>query len=193
MPLELDDVGGTLDPVTLHGSLEPGLVSAQQAGGLGYGRYNVRIHYVRHHGWAQLPTAGEPPQPAKIVRLHAPYSTKVVTWVVEAMRLAGERPTLPHWDNADDSEALIWSEIKVDAPVLQADGQTFFWHVAGEYHYAAVTSAQAYLMGAATAASLMPPEAFGLTEADFDKFFLRSNTSGQKTGYAGMVFDKDLD
>lgn len=175
--------------------IDPGYFSSQQTGGLGYDRYNIRQHYVTHHGLAQLPAGGPVGTPARIVRLVAPYSVKVVTWVLVKRCEVGEKPILPHWDTGDPNEVCIRGEVRVDMPAIDATGASFVWHVAGEYHYASGYAGRSQISGGSSPVITLPPEAFGLNEGDFSKDYLRSVSGGIKDGgsvFGGMVFDSAL-
>lgn len=191
-----DQVGQYIIEVPPSVSEDNGFFSSAQIAGIGYGRYNIRQDYRRLSGLIQLPIAGPLGTPARIVRLNSGSAVKVVTWVVECLRLVGEKPTLPHWDTGDSNEALIYSSIAVDQPAIQPDGQTFFWRVRGEYHLAAWSARQGSFSGGSSPAITLPPESFGLTEGDFSRDFLRSDTSqgsNFKSQFAGMTFDSKLE
>ena len=88
--------------------------------------------------------------PAQQVRLHQPYTVKVVKWLAERFQ---QPPVCPHWDpqvapngqpvyNADGTvrqnlnEFLLWRKgPKILSPVLSPDGQNFVHRVRGTYVY----------------------------------------------------------
>lgn len=191
MPFDTD--GGYISPEDVQITQEPGLLSAQQIAGEGYGRYNVRTHHVARSGWAQLPIAGPPGTGSRAVRLHAPCSSKVITWIVEALLPANVKPTLPHWDTGDPADVLLSAEVMLDAPVIQPTGDVFAWRVMGEYHYAPLAGGLSSLSSAATPTCILSAEAFGLTEANFSRDFLRVAGVSIKGPIAGLAFDKSLE
>lgn len=187
--------GNYVSDITVSSSASPGLLSAAQQDGRAYHHYAIRQHHVTHSGLMQLPTAGPVGTPARIVRVHAPYSIKVVTWVVMVHCLQGEKPVLPHWDTLDPNEVCTLAEVRVDAPAIRSGGEVFLWRASGEYHYASGYAGRSVISGGATPAAVLPPESFGLTEGDFSKEFLRSVGGGVKDGgavFKGLVFDSGL-
>lgn len=174
---------------------DAGFFSSQQANGSGYDRYNIRQHFITHSGLMQLPTAGPVGSPARMVRVHAPYSIKVITWVVYKACEVSEKPTLPHWDTGDPNEVCTIGEVRVDSPTLTADGKTLLWRVSGEYHYASGQAGRSQMSGGSSPAITLPPESFGINEGDFSKDFLRAvsgSIKGGGTAFAGLVFDSAL-
>ena len=186
--------GNYVSEVDASATASPGFLSARQQDGRAYHHFNIRQHFATHSGLMQLPTGGPVGTSARIVRVHAPYSTKVITWVVMAHCLVGEKPILPHWDTLDPNEVYILGEVRVEAPAIRALGEVFLWRVSGEYHYASGYAGRGIMSGGSSAATTLPPESFGLTEGDFSKDFLRSVAGGIKGGsvFNGLVFDSAL-
>ncbi len=168
-----------------------GYFSSQQSSGVGYNRYNIRQYLLSNTGLFQLPTGGPVGSPARIVRLHAPTSSKVITWVVEMDCLIGQKPTLPHWDTGDVNEVFIRGQVTVESPTIRSNGQLFLWRAKGEYHYASALAGRLAVNGGATPAISLPPAAFDLNYGDFSRDFLRAATSGGNA-FNGIVFDDKL-
>lgn len=190
----MPDEGGYIYPTDASVVENVGFWATVQTEGASYNRYNIRQHLVTNYGLMQLPTAGPVGTPARIVRVHAPCSSKVVTWVIERLCEVGEKPVLPHWDTLDSNEVCIMGEVRIDAPVLQMNGSVFLWHVAGEYHYASGYAGRIQASGGTSPAITLPPEAFGINEGDFSKDYIRSVSGSVKGGtvFAGLVFDSAL-
>lgn len=169
----------------------PGYFSQQQLTGFGYNRYNIRQHFLSATGLFQLPTAGPVGTPARIVRLHAPTSMKIITWVVEMECEIGQKPVLPHWDTGDVNEVFVKGEVEVDSPNIRANGQIFHWRAKGEYHYVSALAGREAITGGAAPSISLPPAAFDLNYGDFSRDFLRAATSGLNA-FNGIVFDDKL-
>lgn len=188
MPEYLQDITASVVP-------NNGFFSSEQQDGRAYGRYNIRQHFVTHHGLLQLPTAGPVGSPARMVRVHAPYSIKVITWVVYKLCELGEKPILPHWDTGDTNEVCTIAEVRIDSPTIAENGQAFHWRVHGEYHYASGQAGRSQMSGGSSPAITLPPESFGINEGDFSKDFLRAvggSIKGGGVAFAGLVFDSAL-
>lgn len=168
-----------------------GYFSSQQSIGEGYNRYNIRQHFLSNTGLFQLPTAGPVGTPARIVRLHAPTSIKVITWVVEMDCPVGQKPVLPHWDTGDVNEVFIRGQVVLDSPNIRANGEMFLWRATGEYHYVSALAGREAITGGAAPSISLPPAAFDLNYGDFSRDFLRAATSGLNA-FNGIVFDDKL-
>lgn len=160
--------------------------------GRAYSRYNIRQQVATKSGLYQMPAAGPVGTPARIVRLHAPVSSKIVTWVIERLCLSGEKPLLPHWDTEDANEVCIYAEVRIDSPIIQPGGYLFLWRVAGEYHYVSASAGRTAIGGGATPACIFSPQNFGIGEGDFSKEFIRSISQSQGVAFQGAVFDPGM-
>lgn len=168
-----------------------GYFSSQQSDGRGYNRYNLRQHFASQSGLVQLPTGGPVGSPARIVRLCAPTSFKVITWVVEMDCEIGQRPVLPHWETSDPNEVFIRGEVVLDSPNIRSSGGIFQWRAKGEYHYASALAGRSLVSGGAAPSITLPPGAFNIGPGDFSRDFLASVASGTMA-FGGLVFDDRL-
>lgn len=96
--------------------------------------YDVRTFYQTEYGVAVMPIAATS-GPARPIRVHAPYMTKIIAWEVYRYGTYKERPVLPHWNTADPNDVLIRSLIICTAPKLQYGAVKMLWHCAGFYEY----------------------------------------------------------
>lgn len=142
-----------------------------------YDLYVVDVETPRYDGLLQLPSASIDGLPA-VVRVHAPYSVKIVKWQLRKMCLQGQFPTCPHWDTGNDNEVLFWGNVGLRNPIPTPGGQGLFWHLWGEYRYYLGDPARRYIAPGSPVVTL-PTEMFGLTESNFDKSMLRSSGSSQ--------------
>jgi hypothetical protein len=129
---------------------------------------DLDTYYLTREGLLALPVAwvtpdGQPTDAAKIVRLHAPCSFRLVEFGYARVQAPCQYP-----DPTDvaEGERLLASSLVVPAPVLWMDGKSLIHIVAGCYVYA----------------STRPPE----------RGNLRSGRSIRQTGAGGYVFKADV-
>lgn len=137
---------------------------------LAYDRYDVDTSYQEFEGKLQLPIADADSDP-RIVRVHAPYTLKVVRWEIETVCPLGVKPTLPHWDTGDSDDVLCYKRIWPQAPTITPGGNGWIWRVKGEYRYYRKTANESFPVGA-TPLSIVSAGNFVLTEDDFSEDIL---------------------
>lgn len=140
-----------------------------------YRKFEVQVAYVTKMGKMALPVAGPEPQNQEIVQLAAPFTYKVVYWVV---RRYNAKPVLPHWDTGNSNEVLIYRLIGAPTPTVLNDAARFLWSVEGLYIYAlkrSVTDAVTLSTGTVSALQ-QPASAFGIEPYQFDHTLLQSIT-----------------
>jgi hypothetical protein len=132
-----------------------------------YTEYAITPQLVWNYGLVAQPVAGPPGTPCKVVRLHAPFCTKVVTWVA---RRVGAKPVCPSPDTGSADEVLIGKSISPPAPGTLVDGSQV-WTVQGTYWYALQVppSETDPLMAGATPADGGGPTANVLYPSDFSR------------------------
>lgn len=141
-----------------------------------YDVFTQDISYKTMAGLLQLPLAGPPGTGARVVRVHAPYTRKVVKWAIQTVLPQGVRPVLPHWDTGDPNEVLCYRVVRPQTPLLTTAGTDYQWRVEGEYHYHLLGTADVFSTGT-TPMGVEPPESFTLYEGDFSRELLRSSAS----------------
>lgn len=140
-------------------------------GVLAYDKYEVNTSYEEFSGQLPLPLSGADPSATRIVRLHAPYTVKIVRWGIETVCPIGVKPAPPHWDTGDDDETLIYKVIRTQAPTITPGGNGFVWRMSGEYRYARAAASTNYPSGA-TPVSVLSAGNFVVEEADFSELVL---------------------
>ena len=168
-----DGLGIPLQPTTV-----PASAASLAAGQLAYDIYTVETPYRTMRGTLQLPAAGSPATAAQIVRVHAPYRIKIITWVVQTVCPIGVKPVLPHWDTGNPNEVLCYDDVQPQTPILTPGGNAFTWRVEGEYHYLLQLPSNSFGSGGTPFCNL-PAELFGLDESNFSRDILRSQNTTQ--------------
>ena len=108
-----------------------------------YLKYSVEEEYEYSDGSLAIPvayTTGQTPQPGQrqpqeIVQLSAPYSRRLVWFVISRL---GALPVLPK-PQANRSENLSFVKIKTKAPTLWTDGVSKVYSVMGVYVFDSIT------------------------------------------------------
>lgn len=85
-----------------------------------YDSFTVQVYIVRDEHVLQIPVAGPPGTPCKIVRTAAPTAQKIVTWIAEKMSNPPDGPdptprageTLLHHSIMDVSKVVIGDKMK---------------------------------------------------------------------------------
>jgi hypothetical protein len=144
-------------------------------GGLAYDIYSIRTAYRTVSGRLQVPAAGPDPTPARIVRVHAPYTLKVVTWEIQTVCPLGTKPLFPHWNTNDSGELLYYGHIEIQAPVLAPGGNAFIWYGVGEYQYVRTSASTTYPTGT-TPISIVTAGNFTIDESNFSTLLLDATT-----------------
>lgn len=157
-------------------ALTPNKYSAEQLGPNCYNHYTIRSSVVTFEGILQLPIAALPGTlPAKIVRVHAPYTRKTVQWTV---RRLGDKPTLPYPDTGDPNEQLAYKEIIPLSPVIQPGGDEYLHVVEGTYiFFRQMAPSNLDTQPPATPVTNDPPEVFTYLDFKFNRTLLRQAPS----------------
>lgn len=98
--------------------------------------------YIWYNGLIPLPVASaytpvpqQSRQPAKIVQLYAPYGIKTISFVVIRR---DKQPVVPSPDSLSNNDKLLYSDVIVEAPALDAGGQNHLYAARGVYVYALI-------------------------------------------------------
>lgn len=109
--------------------------------------------------------------PCVLIQVHAPISTKTVSFVCER---EGAIPRVPAPNTLDANNVLIGMSIGNPAKSLKPDGITVVWRITGQYTFAQV---QPFAIGDNLASATTPavgvaPSAFALPGTAFDQSLL---------------------
>lgn len=114
-------------------NLSANLVAATE-GNTPHSEWSFQTRYITFPGILPLVYAApdSTPETVKVVKIHAAYAHKIVTW--QATRL-GAIPTIPPFETTDPNEVLLSAEIAPAVPGLTPTGDSRIHTVSGQYIY----------------------------------------------------------
>lgn len=74
--------------------------------------------------------------PCVLIQVHAPISTKIVSFVCDR---EGDLPIVPAPNALDSNNVLLSASVGVPAQVPHPNGKTFRWRITGQYVFAMLT------------------------------------------------------